>query len=200
MKRNPRVLSLAGLAMLMIAACLLAGCTGNATETTELAPMQLQLGDTEFHHRWSKAAQHEFTPVGDDDLQTWNDMLTINVHADVTEGEELAGIANTVLGNYEGLGKILHTNSRPRTGSQPAEHFIAAVLGNPDYLEAAFARFVLVDGTGIVVVRSHRIYGAAVGPAMSEWLAANGEQVEKSLMSWEGIPTPSALAHLPHQD
>ena len=47
---------------------------------------------------------------------------------------------------------------------------------DPAFLEAAFARLLLHDGVGYVIVRSHRVYGKAAGPAMSEWLGANGQR------------------------
>lgn len=47
-----------------------------------------------FVHRWSKDAQHEFTPEPDTDLKSWRDMITLNVHDTVHQGEQLADLAN----------------------------------------------------------------------------------------------------------
>jgi hypothetical protein len=52
----------------------------------------------------------------------------------------------------------------PRTPHRPAEHFIAVVFGRSNFLEAAFARFKLVDGIGCSIVYSHR---ERVGDQMS---------------------------------
>ena len=88
----------------------------------------------------------------------------------------------------------MRTDSRPRTATAPAEHYIAAVLGSPAFLEAAFARFMLVGGRCVVVVRSHRVNGEAAGPAMAEWLKAEGQRVEETLMNWSGaLSVVSAL-------
>jgi hypothetical protein len=125
-------------------------------------------------------------------------MVTLNVHAATTNGDQLAVVANTVLGNYQRHGKILQTRSTPRTARQPAEHLIVAVLGTPDLLEATFARCLLSSGTGLVAVYSHRVYGKAVGPAMSQWLAAQGAQVEQALMGWARMPEVAGLARLPN--
>jgi len=163
--------------------------SSNATSVT--------LGGVDYLHRWSKAGQHEFTPRGQEDLDRWRDMVTIDVHQTVGNGEQLADLANRVLGNYQGHGKIVRTDSRPRTPQRPAEHLIVALLGNPSLIEAAFARVVLLDGTGVVVVYSHRLYGKDVGNAMGDWLQANGPTVERTLMSWDGIPAPRALKQLP---
>ncbi|AJC19810.2 hypothetical protein RO07_03695 [Pandoraea pulmonicola] len=151
----------------------------------------------EYEHRWSKDGQNEFTPKGQTDLASWTDMVTVNVHDGVSTGEQLAEVANKVLSNYQRSGKILRTDSKARTADSPAEHLVVAVLGAQTFLEVAFARFLLLDGTGVVVVYSHRVYGKPAGPAMSEWLSANGPQVEKDLMAWKAIPAPAALKRLP---
>lgn len=148
-------------------------------------------------HRWSREHQHEFTPAHDTDLKRWNDMITLNLHPAVRDGEALADVANRVLGNYQQHGKILQTRSTPRSATQPAQHLIAAVLGNPQLLEAAFARCLLHDGIGLVVVVSHRIYGQAVGPAMSRWLSEHGARVEQALMAWDKLPRVAVLQRLP---
>ena len=159
--------------------------------------MTLRFGGVDYLHRWSKDGQNEFTPQSDPDLATWRDMVTVNVVESVATGEQLADLANRVLGNYQAHGKILRTDSKPRTADRPAEHLLVAALGDPAFLEAAFARLLLKDGAGYVVVRSHRVYGKAAGPAMSDWLKANGPQVEKALMEWNALPSRDALKRLP---
>jgi hypothetical protein len=161
------------------------------------AARSLAFGGTTYVHRWSQKGQNEFTPPNDADLAHWRDMVTINVHENVRTGEDLARIANGVLGNYQKFGKIIRTDSKPRTAQHPAEHLVVAVLGEPGFLEAAFARFVLVDGGALVIVYSHRIYASKAGDAMSQWLSANGPSVERTLMDWDGAPTIAALRKLP---
>lgn len=152
---------------------------------------------TPFVHRWSKGGQHEFTPADSADLATWRDMLTLNLHGSVVRGEQLADVANKVFDNYHRSGKVLQTRSTPRTIARPAEHLIVAVLGTPDLLEAAFARCLLHEGAGVVAVVSHRVYGKAVGPQMSDWLRANGPQLEQALMAWGALPSVASLSRLP---
>lgn len=180
--------------MLMLSTALAAS---DQAASSEPNTMSIVFRGVEYDHRWSKGGQNEFTPQGQNDLNSWQDMITFNVHQAVATGEQLAEIANGVLSNYQRAGKILRTDSKPRTNDRPAEHLISAVLGSPTFLEAVFARFVLVDGVGTVVVYSHRVYGKPVGPAMSEWLQANGPQVESALMAWDKIPTSVALKTLP---
>ena len=149
------------------------------------------LGGVGYLHRWSLNHQHEFTPEGQEDLEKWSDMITINVYPDAHDGEALATKANAVLENYKSHdGKVLRTGSVPRTPKQPAEHFIAVVFGRPNFIEVAFARFKLVDGLGCSIVYSHRIYGEKIGDQMSAWLKNNGVEKENALMEWNDIPSP----------
>ena len=159
--------------------------------------MAISFRGTDYVHRWSRNGQNEFTPAGDGDLAHWRDMVTINVHESATNGDQLAEVANKVVAKYQGHGKILRTDSKPRTRQRPAEHLIVAVLGDPAFLEAAFARFLLADGNGLAVVYSHRVYGQNAGPAMSDWLQANGPTIEKALMDWAGLPSVADLRRLP---
>jgi hypothetical protein len=156
------------------------------------------LGGVGYFHRWSQNDQHEFTPAGQDDLQKWGDMITINVYPSAHDGDTLAAKANAVLENYKSHGgRVLRTDSVPRTADRPAEHFIAVVFGRPDFLEAAFARFKLVDGVGCSIVYSHRIYGEKVGDQMSRWLNDNGPKMEKALKDLNNSPLPASLRKLP---
>jgi len=155
-------------------------------------------GGVGYFHRWSQNDQHEFTPSGQNDLQKWTDMITINVYPSAHDGDALAAKANAVLENYKNHGaRVVRTDSVPRTPDRPAEHFIAVVFGRPNFLEAAFARFKLVDGIGCSIVYSHRIYGEKVGNQMNKWLNDNGPKMEKALMDWNNTPSPGALRQLP---
>ena len=177
---------------LITTACLLAMAALPAA-----APMTLQFRGADYVHRWSKAGQNEFTPAAEPDLTKWRDMVTVNVHESVKSGEQLAGIANQIVGNYQRRGKIVKTDSKPRTAAKEAEHLIVGVLGDPAFLEAAFVRCVMVNGVGYAAVYSHRVYGAKAGPAMGEWLAANGAAVEAALMNWQKLPAAADLRALP---
>jgi hypothetical protein len=157
-------------------------------------------GGVGYFHRWSQNDQHEFTPTGQDDLEKWSDMITINVYPTAHDGDALAVKANAVLENYKSHGgRVLRTDSVPRTPDRPAEHFIAVVFGRPNFLEMAFGRFKLVDGVGCSIVYSHRIYGEKVGDQMSKWLNDNGPKIEKLLMDWNNSPPPASLRDLPRK-
>ena len=157
----------------------------------------LVFGGIDYFHRWSQNDQHEFTPEGQENLDKWADMITINVYQSAHAGDALAAKANAVLENYKSHnGRVLRTDSVPRTPDRPAEHFIAVVFGRPNFIEVAFARFKLVNGVGCSIVYSHRIYGEKVGDQMSAWLNDNGPKTEKILMEWNNIPSPASLREL----
>ena len=149
----------------------------------------------EFFHRWSQNQQHEFTPEKQEDLKKWSDMITLNAYPEARDGDALAAKANAVLENYKShKAMVLKTSSVPRTADREAEHLIAVVFGRPEFIEVAFARFKMVDGTGCSVVYSHRIYGEKIGDQMSAWLKSNGPAVEKELMEWSSMPSPVAFS------
>lgn len=154
----------------------------------------------DYEHRWPKNGQNEFTPKGQADLNAWVDMVTANVHDNVSTGDQLAALANGVLGAYTSTGKILRSHSRPQEANSPAEHLVVAVLGASHVLEAAFARFVMVDGVGVTAVYSHRIYGANAGPEMTNWIRSSASQVDSALMAWEKLQKPGALKRLPQSN
>jgi hypothetical protein len=139
---------------------------------------------TQYTYRWSQGDQFEFTPEGQEDLTTWSDMITVWRYPQATNAEGLASVANTVLGTYQSniSGKVLKTDSVPATPDTPAEHFISVVVGDARFLEFAVIRLVLVDGQGIGVIYSHRIYGEDAGPDVSQWLEQNGVASEQTLM------------------
>lgn len=188
--RRPVLAALLGAALL----------PGRALRAATPSAMNISFRDTTFVHRWSRGGQHEFTPVDDADLSSWRDMLTFNVHGNARSAEALAGVANQVLANYERVGKVVRTRSVPRSATTKAEHFIAAVLGQPAFLEAAFARCLQVENASMVMVVSHRVYGQKQGPAMSAWLAANGNTVEQALMGWTRWPSVERLDELPRSE
>ena len=159
----------------------------------EKSEAAFKFAEVEYFHRWSKDDQHEFTPRGQKDLKRWVDMVTINYYRNVTDGEALAATANAVLENYKNnQAMVLRIDSVPRTPEKPAEYLIVVLFPRPDFIEAVFARFKMVDGIGTSTIYSHRKYGKKIGDQMSAWLQANGASKEKALMSWKEIPSLDA--------
>ena len=185
-------------AIQILGAVVLAFVAANTAATTE-GKAAFVFAGVDYFHRWSENDQHEFTPTGQDDLKKWSDMLTINVYPSTHDGDGLATKASAVLEKYKSHGgRVLRTNSVPRTPDRAAEHFVAVVFGRPNFVEAAFARFKLADGIGCSLVYSHRIYGEKVGDQMSKWLNDNGPKIEKALMDWNNSPSPASLRQLAH--
>ncbi|MBV9127862.1 MAG: hypothetical protein JO117_07225 [Verrucomicrobia bacterium] len=153
----------------------------------------LTFAGTPYLHRWSGNDQHEFTPAGQEDLEHWADMVTINYYPSVKDGDGLAATANAVLGNYKAhQATVVRTDSVPRTPEKPAEYLIVVCFTRPDFSEAVFARFKLVGGTrGAAAIYSHREYGQKNGEQMRAWLQKNGPATEKALMNAEQLPPPA---------
>lgn len=162
-------------------------------------PLTLSFHGQEYIHRRSEGDQHEFTPAGQEDLSSWTDMLTMVVYPDVGDGEELATVANNVLGLYRDRGRIIKTDSVRRTRRRPAEHLVVAVLPTATLLEVVFCRLMLIDDTGVAIVASHRVYGSRAGDAASAWLRDNGPDWEEALMSWKSMPDLSSLGDPPDE-
>jgi hypothetical protein len=83
-------------------------------------------GGVSYLHRWSQNDQHEFTPEGQEDLEKWSDMITMNAYPSAHDGDALAAKANAVLENYKSHGdRMLRTTPylghriSPRSISSP---------------------------------------------------------------------------------
>jgi hypothetical protein len=174
-----------------------AAAAQTAHPVTAKGPLAFSFNGTSFLHRWSQLGQNEFTPAGEENLDTWKSMVTINLAEQVRSADQLAQLANVVLGRYQTTGRVLRTASKARTKEHEAEHFVAAVFPDPKVVEVAFARFLLLEKRGVVVVYSHRTYGAKAGDQMAAWLTKNGAGVETALMAWNGMPRLEALRALP---
>ena len=158
-------------------------------------------GGVGYLHRWSMNDQHEFAPEGQEDLDKWSDMIAINVYPSAHDGDAL-GVAFAIFqhGVRTFKGRVVRTNSVPRTPDRPAEHFIAAVFVRPNFIEVAFARFKMVADVGCSIAYSHRIYGEKVGDQMNAWLKDNGPKMERTLMEWNGMLSPAGLRELPRKE
>lgn len=188
--------ALAILRPMMIALLLLGSWQAMAKDVATPKPMTLGFGGVEYVHRWSQKGQNEFTPPAQPDLKKWRDMVTVNIHDKVNNSDQLAALANGVLGNYQRAGKIVRTDSKPRTPQREAEHLIVAVLAAEGVMEAAFARVMLVEGKGVIVVYSHRAYGKDVA-SLGPWLESKGEATETTLMAWNKLPRLADIKALP---
>jgi hypothetical protein len=186
-------------APLLLAGALLAGVRSGAIAAPAAAgpptsPVTLTFAGQAYRLRWSSQHQHEFTPAGQEDLNRWTDMVTINTYPGVSDGDGLADVANRALGNYRRHGAtILRTASIPRSADRPAEHLVVALFPTRAFSEAVFARWRLADGRGTAVIVSHRHYGPKAGDAMAAWLQANGPAMERRLMALQEIPSHRVL-------
>ena len=95
-----------------------------------------------YFHRFTLDDQHEYTPRGQEDLNSWADMVTVNYYRKVKDGEALAATANAVLEKHkEFKALVIRTNSVPKTKEKPAEYLTVVLFPRPEFMEAVFARF-----------------------------------------------------------
>jgi hypothetical protein len=163
-------------------------------------PMVTSFDGQSFVHRWSKNNQNEFTPEKQADLDKWEEMITVNLYPNVTNGDQLAALANGILASYQKNGKIIRTDSKPLTQQAEAEHLLVAILGAPGVIETAFARVMLVDGVGISVIYARRGYGEKAAETIGGWLQSHGPAKEGQLMAWKNFPRPASLTALPQSN
>ncbi|WP_408951520.1 hypothetical protein [Lysobacter sp. Hz 25] len=171
--------------------------TANGSATQAQSASSLTFNGARYAHRWSKGTQHEFTPVGQEDLSKWQDMITLVPRQDAHDGQTLASLAEATLATYKGAGQIIKTGSTPLTADKPAEYLLVAVLPGKGFFETTFVRFKLINGVGVMSIYAHRNYGESAAEDFGAWIKANGAAVEKALMDWNGIPAPASLKTLP---
>src|ERR1043165_7344164 len=152
------------LLFLTIAAFFLGGASYSEASDKKEKDAAFLFADVKYFHRSTKDDQHEYTPAGQEDLQAWTDMVTINYYRKAKDGEALAAVANAVLENYKAArGVVVKTDSVPKTKDKEAEHLMVVIFGRPEFLEDAFARLRMHDGVGTAVIYCHRIYGKKIG-------------------------------------
>lgn len=159
--------------------------------------LTLAFNGAQYAHRWSKGTQHEFTPIGQEDLSKWQDMITLVPREDAHDTATLAALAEALLAQYKGAGEIIKTSSTPPAQDKPAEYLPVALLPGKGFFETVFVRFVLIDGTGLMALYAHRNYDASAANDFGVWIKANGASVEQALMTWDGLPAPARLGSLP---
>jgi len=72
----------------------------SAAEKKEKAEA-FSFANVSYLHRFTKDDQHEYTPDGQEDLNAWTDIVTINLYRKAKNGDALAATANAVLENYK---------------------------------------------------------------------------------------------------
>jgi|RhiMethySRZTD1v2_1073278.scaffolds.fasta_scaffold785778_2 hypothetical protein len=162
-----------------------------STDTTTKPKPAFEFAGTDYFLRYTHEDQREYTPEGQEDLEKWTDMVTVQHYRKATDGDRLTKVANSVADNYRAAkGRIIRTISVPRTKDAAAEHYVSVLFRRPEFAETAFARFKLQDGFGAAVIYSHRSHGKNAGHEMSEWLAKNGDATEKTILKWDAWPKP----------
>jgi hypothetical protein len=181
---------------LFFAFALLTTATALAAAATDLqspATARVTFRGTEYLLRSSNGKTYDFTPVGQEDLSAFTDMLELNQYPAAHDQEALATITSRTQAIAQGAkATILRTISVSPSGQQPGEHFLALVLPTPHGADFDAANFVLVDNQAAGVFYTHRSYGAAALATTTAWATKNAADVEKQLLQFDASRMVSA--------
>ena len=168
------------------------------SRSTHRSPPQSQRDGTCSRSNAARADRfgnyYEFTPPGQEDLHTFNDMLALDLYPAAHDQEALATITSRVLAIAQGANAtVLRKISVAASGQQPGEHFIAAVLPTPHGVDFDATRFVLIDKQGVGVFYTHRSYGTSAAGTTSEWVTKNAADVEQQLLQFDASHMVSSV-------
>ena len=188
--------ALAAAATVLAAAVTPHGPTGLAAAPPAQSPAQAKITfrGTEYFLRSSHGNEYDFTPLGQEDLQTFTDELSLDLYPAAHDQEALATITSRVLAIVQGANAtVLRKISVSASGQQPGQHFIAAIRPTPHGADFSAARFVLVDNQGVGVFYTHRSYGQSAAGTTSEWATKNAIDVEQLLLRFDASPMVSSM-------
>lgn len=140
-------------------------------------------GTNYFFRGLSQGDQFEFTPEGQEDLTTLTDSISVISYPTITDEEGLASVANNFITHYQSKPNagILETSISGEKIENPGEHSIAILVVDPGFTMFGVFRLALVDGQGLGILYTHRMYGEDAGPVMREWLDYNAALLQAEL-------------------
>lgn len=162
---------------------------GAATAQTTQAQLTLEFDGKRYLHRYSKNGQHEFTPVGQEDLQRWQEMITLLPNPDI-RGERTHQWAEAMAAGYKERGLLIHADQPPG-----GEYRMLGVLSAPGLVEVNFVRVMPQEEGALAFLVQRRFYGDDI-PQMADWVKDNTPRISELLVSWQP-PSSAALAALP---
>ena len=183
-------------ACLALAVVALSSPIALAKQPAKPAAVKLTFNGVEYVHRSTLNGRSDFTPAKEPGAD-WRDRMTVVVRENVTSPEQLSSIAGNLVETVSDVGEVVRAESVPNMRTDQTEHFFAARMQTDKYTQAAFVRLAMVEGKGVLVMYSHRTYGAHSNESSTGWMDRNGEDTEKKLMSWTGIPKLAQLRALP---
>jgi hypothetical protein len=179
------------IAMLLTAAVVAVLGAGMGVGTTSLAAAapdqaaatpKFTFRGTEYVLRESQGNEYSFTPVGQEDLHTFTDMLAFNLYPAAHDEEALTTITGRVRAIAENAKATMLPASGGASGQKTDEHFFAAVIPTPHGADFDAAHFVLVEKVAVGVFYTHRAYGDAAAGAASDWAKKNSADIEQQML------------------
>lgn len=142
-----------------------------------------------YLHRYSKNGQHEFTPAGQEDLQRWQEMLTL-VMRPGADAENTRQWAEAMAAGYKEKGLLVQADQPPG-----GEYRMLGVLGAPGMTEVNFVR-VMPHGSGAMTVLVQRRFYGEESRQMADWVRDNSPRLSGLLVDWQP-PAESQIKALP---
>lgn len=176
---------------------LLAVVASHAADARQVAPSQqpasaqpaLDFDGKRYLHRYSKDGQHEFTPAGQEDLQRWQEMMTLVVKADF-DAERRRQWAEAMAAVYKEKGLLIQADQPPG-----GEYRMLGVLSAPGVVEVNFVR-VMPYGSGAMAVMVQRRFYGEESRQMADWVRDNTPRLSGLLVEWQP-PSESVVGALP---
>ena len=160
-----------------------------AAQQRGAAPASLDVDGQRFELRWSNGAQFEYTPKGEEDLQRWTRMVTLQHVPAVRDAPGLRQYTQALSAQFRTIGRVIVDDCLPSipTGE---ECRAVAVLRAPGVSEFVVNRTVLIDGRAVNASIARRIYGAdADARQLAYAKSAAGTTTALAAMQW---PVPVA--------
>eukprot|EP00112_Aurelia_sp_Birch-Aquarium-sp1_P006245 Seg16925.1 transcript_id=Seg16925.1/GoldUCD/mRNA.D3Y31 product="putative K" protein_id=Seg16925.1/GoldUCD/D3Y31 len=201
------IINVMAIVSLVIAASHLFAQEGATKEKAEkkAEPFSVILNGTKYFHRYSKGMLNEFTPKGQENLNTWNDMITI-FRVDAANNEDklkelVAGLKETL--KKDG-GVMFFERTIEKKGDTPTTYLYGMMIRKEMHLELVSAKATLHDGVSHILMMSHREYGKpnATTAAIVKWLQSQEKlkdgraKVDVEIAEWKDFPTKEKLKEL----
>lgn len=175
---------------------LLAVVASHAADARQVAASQqpasaqpaLDFDGKRYLHRYSKNGQHEFTPAGQEDLQRWQEMMTLVVQPGF-DAARTRQWAEAMAAGYKEKGLLIQADQPPG-----GEYRMHGVLGAPGMVEVNFVRIMPHGGGALAVLVQRRFYGEE-SRQMADWVRDNTPRISGLLVDWQP-PSQSAIAAL----
>ncbi|MEK7628673.1 MAG: hypothetical protein AAB421_04645 [Patescibacteria group bacterium] len=160
--------------------------------------------DVTYFHRYHVSGLFEFTPAGEENLETWKHMISIIENLQATTPATADAFALSVRDKYVSTGgTIVVDNLTPASGNTPARRTMVAAFpimtkDSGVYWEVIFTTISLTGGRAVAVVYSERIRSSRGAEDLNEFFGAYGGVLLAEVEAFSlNLPTVQSLRAVP---